>query len=156
MMVTLLFHQAPYTSNFFHKCDIFVTFIFRAVKHYSIHILQLGFVNDFIDPTIDTIILNWLTSLNVLHVCRSVHEVVYLKCFSSWAANEYYFYPFIRTCWTLDKWLYIIFIFLYCLYKHHHKIYTLPCRLSIFLLFSSVDTIVINFIWICKIVLYIH
>ena len=46
--------------------------------------LQLGFINILI-VTIGLISFN---ILNVMHLCKSVRDVVYLKCRSKWAANE--------------------------------------------------------------------
>ena len=48
------------------------------------HRLQLNFLNVFIA----TIGLICFDNLNVMHLCRNVSDIVYLKCCSKWVANE--------------------------------------------------------------------
>ena len=45
------------------------------VKHSSIHRLQQGFINYYIDP----IRLIWFTTLNLIQFSKYMHDVVYLK-----------------------------------------------------------------------------
>ena len=71
----------------------------RTDKHSSMHRLQLGFVNVFIAP----IGLICFTTLNVMHLRRSVQGVVDLNYCSKRSANESYFCPFLRRRWTSDK-----------------------------------------------------
>ena len=58
----------------------------------TIHKVQVGFVNVSIAP----IGFRCFTNLNDIHLHRSVHDVVELKCCSKWAANESDFCPFLR------------------------------------------------------------
>ena len=96
----VLYRKAPYISKFLF---ISVTHLprrfLRIVRRSSIHRLQLGFVTVFIAP----IGLSSFTTLNVVHLRRSVREVADLKCCSKWAANDYYFCPFLRRCRRLEK-----------------------------------------------------
>ena len=72
---------------------------FSIVKRSSIHKLHLGFVNFYIAP----IGLIYLTTLSDMHLRRSVHDVVYLKCCSKWAANESDFFQFLKRRNRLEK-----------------------------------------------------
>ena len=82
----------------------------RINKHSSINKLQLGFVNDFIAP----IILRSFTTLKVIHLRKSMSDVVDLKCCSKWSANESDFCPFLRRVWPSDKWMSILFLNVWC------------------------------------------
>ena len=78
------------------------------VKSYSIHILQLGFINDCISP----IGLIKSTILNVMHLRKSVCGVVDLKCFPKWAENDS---DIVRFDETLDIGEMTFYAFLECL-----------------------------------------
>ena len=93
----VLYRQAPYISKFLFMSVTRLSRRFLSiVSHSSIHILQVGLVNYFIAA----IGLSFVTTLNVIHLCKSVRGLVYLKCCSKWAANESYFCPFFEK--TLD------------------------------------------------------
>ena len=56
----------------------------RIVKFSSIHRLLLCVVNVYIA----SIRFSCFTTLNVIYLCRSLHDVVLLKCCSKWALNK--------------------------------------------------------------------
>ena len=74
-----------------HNRGIFVTYIFRTVEGSYIHRLQVGFIIVFIVP----VGFSYFTTLNVMYLRRSVHDIVALKCCSKWAANESEFFLFL-------------------------------------------------------------
>ena len=73
----VLCRKAPYISeDFFISVTCLSHRFLRIVKFSSIHRLKLGFVNDFIGP----IGLSCFATLNIMHLCKSMRDVVYLKC----------------------------------------------------------------------------
>ena len=58
---------------------------------FIIKMLEFGFIDAFIAP----IRFSYFTTLNVIYLRRSVREVVALKCYSKWSANESDFCPFL-------------------------------------------------------------
>ena len=80
-MESCLCHQAPYISKLFFISIMCLSWILKCS---SVHRLQLGFVNVFID----TIRLSCFITLNVMNLHKSVRDVVYLKCCLKWAANK--------------------------------------------------------------------
>ena len=71
-----------YLQIIVHKRGTFVTYIFRIVRRSFIHRLHLVLVVFFVAP----IGMVCFTTLNGMHLCRSVHNLVYLKCCLKWAA----------------------------------------------------------------------
>ena len=102
----VLWQHVPYISKFLFISVMHLSRNFlRIFKHYSIHRLKLGFLNYIIAP----IWLIWFTTLNVAHLCKSVRDVVDLKCCYKWETKESDFCPFLRRCWTSEKIPPIIF-----------------------------------------------
>ena len=63
-MESIFVPEGPiYLQIIVHKCDILSRSFTRIVQCYSVNRLQLGLLNDFIDP----IGLRCLTTLNVMH-----------------------------------------------------------------------------------------
>ena len=73
-----------YIRIFVHNYYAFVTLILRIVKRYSLHRLELGFINIFITKNG----LSCFTTLNVMHLHRSMRDAVDLKCSVKWATDE--------------------------------------------------------------------
>ena len=89
----ILCQNAPCISEFsFISVTRLSHIIWRNFKRSFIHRLELGLVNISIYP----IRLRCFATLNVMHLRRSVHDVVDLKWCSKWAANESYFCPFLE------------------------------------------------------------
>ena len=72
-----------YLLTLFHKRDTFVTYFFWIVRRFYIYRLKLGFVNVFIEP----IRLSCFNTLSIMHLRRSIHDIVDLKCCWKWAAE---------------------------------------------------------------------
>ena len=99
-----------YLQFFVHKCDFLSRSFFSIITHSSIHRFQLGFVNGIIA----TIRLICFTNLNAMHLYKYVHDMVYLKCCTKWASNEYNFCPLLRMWWTSEKLTSIIWLYFFC------------------------------------------
>ena len=86
--------QGPYISE---SLFVSVTNVSRSFliifNRSSKHRLQLGFMNDFISP----IGFICFTTLNVIYLHRPMREVVDLKCYTKWGANESVFFIFEKT-----------------------------------------------------------
>ena len=79
---------------------------FRIVEPSCIHRLQLGFINVFIA----SIRFICFITLNIIHLCRSVRDVVLLKWCTKWATNESDFCPFLSRHCRSEKWPSILFL----------------------------------------------